>query len=110
MSDIKLVRSHSMPIAKARALAEKAAASLAAEYDLAHEWHGNSLHFHRSGVDGQMHVTASEIQLDVKLGFLLRAFKGKLLQHIERELDQLLPAKQMQAPAKKSPKTTARGS
>lgn len=31
MSDIKLVRTHSMPIAKARALAEKAAAALAAE-------------------------------------------------------------------------------
>lgn len=108
MSDIKLVRTHSMPIAKARALAEKAAASLAAEYDLSHEWHGNSLHFHRSGVDGQMHVTASEIQLDVKLGLLLRAFKGKLLQHIERELDQLLPAKEPRAPTKTAAKKTPR--
>ena len=108
MSDIKLVRTHSMPIAKARALAEKAAAALAAEYDLSHEWHGNSLHFHRSGVDGRMHVTASEIQLDVKLGLLLRAFKGKLLHYIERELDQLLPAKQAETPAKKTTKKTPR--
>ena len=90
MSDIKLVRPHSLPLTKAKALAQKTADALAAEYDLASEWHGNTLRFHRSGVDGQMHVTDSEIRLDVTLGLLLKAFKGKIAGHIERTLDELL--------------------
>ena len=34
MSDIKLVRPHSLPLTKAKALAQKTADALAAEYDL----------------------------------------------------------------------------
>ena len=101
MSDIKLVRPHSLPLTKAKALAQKTADALAAEYDLESEWHGNILRFHRSGVDGQMHVTDSEIRLDVKLGLLLRAFKGKIAGHIERNFDELL------AGSKKLAKKTA---
>jgi putative polyhydroxyalkanoate system protein len=99
MSDIKLVRPHSLPLTKAKALAQKTADALAAEYDLASEWHGNTLRFHRSGVDGQMHVTDSEIRLDVTLGLLLRAFKGKIAGHIERNFDELLAGSKK--PAKK---------
>src|ERR1039458_899720 len=90
MSDIKLVKRHSLPIAKAKALVQKAADRLAAEYELSSEWHGDTLHFHRSGVDGQMYVTDSEIRLHVTLGFLLRPFKGKFVGHIERNIDRLL--------------------
>ena len=100
MSDIKLVRPHSLPLTKAKALAQKTADALAAEYDLASEWHGNTLRFHRSGVDGQMHVTDSEIRLDVKLGLLLKAFKGKIAGHIERNFDELLAGSKK--PAKKT--------
>ena len=100
MSDIELVRSHSLPLTKAKALAQKAADALAAEYDLTSEWRGNTLRFHRSGVDGQMHVTDSEIQLDVTLGFLLKAFKTKIAGHIERNLEELLAGEKK--PAKKS--------
>ena len=100
MSDIELVRSHSLPLAKAKALAQKAADALAAEYDLTSEWRGNTLRFHRSGVDGQMHVTDSEIKLDVTLGFLLKAFKRKIAGHIERNLEELLAGDKK--PAKKS--------
>ncbi len=95
MSYIKLVRPHSLPLAKAKALAQRAADALATEYDLTSEWQGNTLRFHRSGVDGQMHVTDSEIQLDVKLGLLLMAFKGKIAEHIERNFDELLGGKKL---------------
>jgi putative polyhydroxyalkanoate system protein len=90
MADIEFVKPHSLTLAKAKALVQKTAAALAAEYGLKSEWHGESLHFHRSGVDGEMHVTDSEIRLHVTLGFLLKAFKKKLLDHIERDFDRLL--------------------
>lgn len=112
MSDIKYVRSHSLPLAQAKAIAQKTADDLADEYDLRSEWEGDTLHFHRSGVEGHMAVSTKQIALDVKLGFLLRPFKAKFEQHIERRLDQLLDAapaasKVAKAPAKAASKPAA---
>jgi putative polyhydroxyalkanoate system protein len=90
MADIEFVKPHSLTVANAKALVQKTAHALAAEYGLSSEWHGNTLHFHRSGVDGRMHVTDSEIRLRVTLGFLLKAFKGAFVDHIERNFDRLL--------------------
>ncbi len=104
MSDIKYVRSHSLSLKEARKVAQKTADDLADEYDLESEWNGDTLHFHRSGVEGHMRVTDKQIDLNVKLGFLLKPFKAKFEQHIERHLDGLLaqarPAKVATANAK----------
>ena len=108
MSDIELVKPHSLPIAKAKTLAQKEVDALAGEYDLSSEWHGNTLHFHRSGIDGQMHVTDSEVRLHVTLGLLLRPFKGRLIDHIERAFDRLLPERKPGAQAEKPARKTAR--
>jgi putative polyhydroxyalkanoate system protein len=107
MPDIKLVRSHSLSIAKARAIVQKVANDLADEYSLASDWRGDTLHFRRQGVDGTMHVTDSQIGLEVTLGFLLKPFKSKLLDHIERTFDKLL-AKNEKPPAKAAKKTARR--
>ncbi|MFN7571400.1 MAG: polyhydroxyalkanoic acid system family protein [Betaproteobacteria bacterium] len=90
MSDIHYVRRHNLPLAKAKKIAQKTADDMAEEYDLVSEWDGDTLHFRRSGVEGTMHVATQQIALDVKLGFLLRAFKGAFERHIERHLDELL--------------------
>jgi len=90
MSDIRVIRSHSLPLAKAKALLQKTADRLVAEYNLVSEWHGNTLRFHRLGVEGRMHVTDSEIRLDVTLGLLLKPLKGQLIGRIERDLDKVL--------------------
>ncbi len=103
MSDIKYVRSHSLTLKQAKAIAQKTADDLAAEYDLHSEWDGDTLHFHRSGVEGKMAVSTDEIALDVKLGFLLKPFKAKFEQHIERHLDELLAAAPTARSAKASP-------
>jgi putative polyhydroxyalkanoate system protein len=92
MADIKVVRKHRLTMAQAKKIAQKTADDLASEYDLKSEWQGNTLRFARSGVDGSMAVSASEIRLEVKLGMLLSAFKGKIEQHIEHRLDELLIA------------------
>lgn len=90
MSDIKMIKYHSLTMAKARDLVQKAADNLGEEYDLTSEWHGDALHFHRAGVQGQMKVTHTEIHLDVTLGFLLKPFKAKFVEHIEHNFDRLL--------------------
>jgi putative polyhydroxyalkanoate system protein len=108
MSDINLVRSHSLSIAKAKALVQRAADGLATEYDLESEWHGNTLRFHRSGVNGQMLVTDSEIELNVTLGLLMKPFKGKFVDRIERDLDKLLAEAEPGTQAKRAAQKKAR--
>jgi putative polyhydroxyalkanoate system protein len=100
MSDIKYVRSHKLSLKAAKAVAQKTADDLAEEYDLKSEWEGDTLHFRRSGVDGQMEVTPSQIKLNVHLGFLLRPFRAKFEEHIERHLDELLAAQPPKPSAK----------
>ncbi len=104
MSDIELVKRHSLSIAKARALVQKAADDLTEKYDLTSEWDADTLRFRRQGVDGRMQVTDTEIRLDVTLGFLLKAFKGRLLEHIERTFDTFLAEGAPRARAKKTPR------
>jgi putative polyhydroxyalkanoate system protein len=90
MADIRMIKYHSLPMAQARTLVQKAADDLAEEYDLTSQWAGNTLRFRRSGVQGEMRVTESEIDLEVTLGFLLKAFKSKFVEHIEHNFDRLL--------------------
>jgi len=108
MSDIKLVKPHSLPIAKAKALVQKAVDELAGEHDLSSDWRGNTLHVHRSGLDGQMHVTDSEIRVHVTLGFLLKPFRAKLVDHIERSFERLLPKREPGVSAREPGRKTAR--
>lgn len=90
MADIRMIKYHQLPVAQARALVQKAADDLAEEFDLVSHWAGNTLHFRRSGVEGAMRVSPSEIDLEVTLGFLLRAFKAKFVEHIEHNFETLL--------------------
>lgn len=101
MSDIAFVRRHSLPISKARTLVQKAADTLAAEHHLHSEWRGNTLHFHRAGVHGEIQVTDSHVRLDATLGLLLKPFKATFIRHIESALDEHLPKPKPAAAAKK---------
>jgi len=89
MSDIQLVRPHSVPIAEAKKLVQKTADALAIEYHLKSEWHGNTVRFARSGLHGEMHVTDSEIRLQVKLGPLMKPLRARLIHRIEDKFERL---------------------
>lgn len=108
MSEIKYKREHHLSIEEAKKIAQRAADDLGKEYDLQSQWEGDTLHFRRSGVDGHMHVTAHYIDLNVKLGFLLRPFRSAFEHHIERNLDALLAASPKQKAAKPAKKATRR--
>ena len=69
--------------------ADIANASLAVSHPHAERWT-----FKRSGVHGSLVTSAQRFELELHLGFLLGAFKDKIKQQIEQNLDQLLgPAK-----------------
>ena len=108
MSEIHYKRMHQLSVKDAKKIAQKAADDLGKEYDLRSEWEGDTLHFRRSGVDGHMHVTAHYIDLNVKLGFLLRPFKSAFERHIERNLDTLLAASPREKAARVAKKAPGR--
>lgn len=108
MSDIKYKRAHHLSLKDAKKVAQKVADDLGEEYDLVSEWEGDTIHFHRSGVDGHLHVTASYIDLNVKLGFLLRPFRSAFEHHIEKNLDTLLANSEVAAIARAG-KTAKKG-
>lgn len=90
MAHIAIKRTHALTIDKAKKAAQKTADKLAKEYDLESEWEGNTLRFHRAGVEGHLKVTAKQVAIDVELGFLLSPFRGSFEEHIRRHLDETL--------------------
>lgn len=88
MSHIDIKRSHKLPQAEAREKVEQIAKHLGRKFAMDHEWEGNTLHFSRSGVDGQIKVGARQIHVVAQLGFLLMALKGPVEREIHRYLDE----------------------
>ncbi len=108
MSDISLKRAHNTTIAEAKKVADKVAAKLAKDYDLKSSWAGDVLNFSRSGVNGSLAVGAKDFKIDIKLGFLMAAFKGPIQGAIEQNLDKMITpaagAKPAVKPASKTKK------
>jgi putative polyhydroxyalkanoate system protein len=88
MSDILVRRAHALAPKAAKAAADKIAARLEDEFDLACQWHDNVLNFKRSGVGGELVVGTKEVRLRVRLGFLLLALKPRIEQEIHRYFDE----------------------
>ena len=92
MSDIKIRRSHSLPLEQARTAAEKIAARLKQDFDLDYAWERHALHFERAGVHGALHVTKSEVRLEARLGLLLAFLKPRIEQEIDAQFDKYFAA------------------
>jgi putative polyhydroxyalkanoate system protein len=91
MSDIDLRRAHGLPADEAHAMAERLLAKLGQEFGLQGHWAGDVLRFHRPGVQGQLALGPGDLRLQVTLGFLLKAMRGKIERAIETELERLFP-------------------
>ena len=102
MSEISIKRAHHSTLSDAKKMAEKIAAKLEKDYQLKSRWAGDILNFTRSGVNGTLAVSSKELKIDVKLGFLMAAFKGPIQDAMEKNLDSLIkPAAAEKTPAKK---------
>ena len=112
MADISMMRTHHLGLKGARIAADKMAEKLGEKFDLAGDWNGNTLHFHRPGVNGILAVTDHDMKLDVTLGFMLKMMKGPIEKAVHEQLDKVLaaaPAKlPAKAPAKPAPKPVAK--
>ncbi len=112
MPDLRITRDHQLGFEEARRLAKAWADSAAEKLDMSCDYEEGECEdcvaFKRSGVTGQLRVTADRFELDAKLGFLLGAFKDRIEQEITKNLDLLLqqkdPVQAFQQGASKYPK------
>ena len=89
MSEISIRRPHTLNPAQAKCAAEHMARELGKAFELEHQWRGNALHFHRSGVEGHLVLEHKAVHIEVRLGFLLAMVKPKIEQHIHDNLDRI---------------------
>ncbi len=90
MADIDIRRAHGRSVAEARKIVDSLIDKLAADYDVTHQWNGNMLDFKRSGLTGQIALTDQDIHITARLGFLLKALKGRIEKEVLNTLDRKL--------------------
>ena len=89
MANIEIYRKHTLGHEQARQAAEQIAAQLDERFQLDYRWQGESLHFKRSGLDGNLDVGADDVFIRVKLGLLMSPLKHMLEQEIHRQMDEV---------------------
>ncbi len=86
MADINITQKHKLSHKKAKAAAQKVAAQLAEEYGIESEWEGDVLHFKRSGVSGTLELNEHAAQMEITLGFMLKAFAATIEEHVHKNM------------------------
>ena len=94
MADIHIHRAHALGFAKARKTAfrwaEQAEEKFGMECTVIEGDDKDVVEFTRSGVDGQLVVTADAFDLTARLGLLVGVFRQRIESEIEENLDALL--------------------
>ncbi|MBI3228901.1 MAG: polyhydroxyalkanoic acid system family protein [Burkholderiales bacterium] len=93
MADIHYSLSHSLSHDDAKQAAQEVADSLAREYGLTCKWNGDVLNFERSGVKGNLTVEKTQASIEIKLGFMLSAFKGTIEQQVTHNMQRVFAEK-----------------
>jgi putative polyhydroxyalkanoate system protein len=78
MADIHIVQAHSLSPEAARAAAQKVAATLTEQYQLACSWEGDVLRFKSGAAEGALVLEPCQAQMRIKLGFLFAAFASAI--------------------------------
>jgi putative polyhydroxyalkanoate system protein len=94
MPELKIEREHTLGLAGARAVAERWREQAEQEWGMTCESETGQdedrMRFERSGVSGELRVTDTRFDLQLKLGFLLGAYSGKIEEKIRANMDALL--------------------
>ena len=94
MATIHVHREHKLGLAKARRIAwtwaEQVEERFSMECTVYEGEESDTIEFTRSGVKGELIVSADAFELQAKLGLLLGALRGTIEKEIQGELDRLL--------------------
>jgi putative polyhydroxyalkanoate system protein len=92
MANIKISQAHSLPVEEAKKRINDAFSSVSSKMGLKMSWSGDKLSFSGNGADGTANVTASAVDVEVKLGMMASAFKGKIESGLKEQLEKGLKA------------------
>ena len=94
MPELKIEREHTLGLAGARASVRPRREQAEKEWGMTCECEPGEtedrMRFDRSGVSGELRVSDTRFDLQLKLGFLLGAYSGKIEAKIRANLDELL--------------------
>jgi putative polyhydroxyalkanoate system protein len=94
MSEVKYSKAHTLGLQKARELAkewsDKAAQKMGLTCKHVVGAEKDTITFERSGVNGVMTVTGTNIDLNLKLGLMMAAFKPVIEAEISKNMERLL--------------------
>ncbi len=93
MPELKIEREHTLGRDGARLMAQRWREQAEQEWGMSCESEpgdvADRMRFARSGVSGELVVTDTRFDLQLKLGFLLGAYSGKIEEKIRANLDEL---------------------
>ncbi len=90
MSDIKIEKHHSLGRDEAHRRVVEMAPKLRDKYGVKLDWQGDKAQLKGSGVSGHIDIDDSKVEVQLKLGLLLRPMSGKIREAIERQIDRAL--------------------
>lgn len=89
MADIKITRAHHYQEAEVKEKINQLAEKLVGKFGGSYREEGNTVHYSTTGVDASVTHDAETVEIQVKLGFLMKGLKGILRDEIEGYLDRL---------------------
>ena len=96
MSHIHIERQHTLGLAVARQHAQTWATKATAKFGVQCRYEAGSdsdvLHFEGNGMQGQLHVTGSDLKLQAELGFLAAMFEDKITAKLNEQFDEMVGA------------------
>ena len=92
MTAINIHRKHNLSEPAIRARIEELATELSSSLSAQCHWQGDRLEFKRSGASGYIRQHPGEIEVQIKLGMMLKPLRGKIEETVSRHLDEALAA------------------
>ncbi|MCX7943882.1 MAG: polyhydroxyalkanoic acid system family protein [Deltaproteobacteria bacterium] len=87
----KISKSHSLGKEIAKSKIESLVPQLAEKFNLKYRWVNDyTVSFEGSGAKGQFVITDNSVEGEITLGFLLKAFEGKIVSSVQEKLNEIL--------------------
>ncbi len=90
MASISIRRRHQLGLDRARDLIGQLALSLEKDLNARWSWQGDELRFERTGASGLVRVGDDQLDVEVRLGLVLRPLRETIAAQISDRLDRLL--------------------
>ena len=90
MATIQITRSHRLDPETVRGMVQELANTLGDKLSAKYTWEEDRLIFNRSGANGFIRIGDQELEVEVKLGMMLRPLKSTIEKTITEYLDQQL--------------------